>query len=141
MEPIRLPDGRAIPPEELTWTFARAAGPGGQSVNTTDSAVRLTWDVAGSRILHDEERERIRRRLAKRMAGGEVVVTAREHRSQWANRKAAMERLAVLIEQSIAPPPPGRRPTKPSASARARRVQGKRQRGEVKRQRQRPGDA
>lgn len=138
MEPIRLSDGRAIPAEELTWTFARADGPGGQSVNTTDSAVRLSWDVADSRILSDEERERLTRRLGARLVGTAVVVTGREHRSQWANRKAAAQRLTDLIDQALAPPPPARRASKPSRTARAKRLQHKRQRGEVKRLRRRP---
>jgi ribosome-associated protein len=138
METLRLLDGRAIPASELTWSFARASGPGGQSVNTTDSAVRLAWDVAGSAVLADDERERIRQRLRRRVVDGALVVTAREHRSQWANRRAASERLVELVDRALAPPSPQRRATKPSASARARRRQDKRQRGEVKRLRQRP---
>lgn len=138
MDTIRLHDGRAIPEAELAWSFARSSGPGGQSVNTTDSAVRLAWNVAGSGVVSEEERERIRRRLARRIVDGDLVVTAREHRSQWANRKAAAERLADLVDRALAPPPPQRRATKPSAGARARRRQDKRVRGEVKRLRQRP---
>jgi ribosome-associated protein len=140
MEPIRLGDGRAVPAEELAWTFARASGPGGQSVNTTDSAVRLAWDVTASRIFKEDERERIRRRLASRLSDGILVTTAREHRSQWANRKEAAGRLVELVDRALAPAPPNRRPTKPSRSARTKRLQGKRQRGEVKKMRQRPGD-
>ncbi len=138
MDTLRLLDGRAIPASELTWSFARASGPGGQSVNTTDSAVRLAWDVAGSAVLADDERERIRQRLRRRVVDGALVVTAREHRSQWANRRAAAERLIELVDGALAPPSPQRRATKPSASARARRRQDKRVRGEVKRLRQRP---
>jgi ribosome-associated protein len=138
VETIRLRDGRAIPAAELTWKFARASGPGGQSVNTTDSAVRLAWDVTGSAVLADDERDRIVQRQRRRIVDGALVVTAREHRSQWANRRAATERLVDLVDRSLAPPAPQRRATRPSASAKARRRQDKRIRGEVKRLRQRP---
>ncbi len=139
MDTLRLRDGRAIPAQELTWTFARATGPGGQSVNTTDSAVRLAWRVTGSAILAADEQERIRRRAARRIVDDALVVTAREHRSQWANRKAAADRLVDLVDQALAPPPATRRSTAPSASARAKRRRHKRERGQVKRLRQRPG--
>jgi ribosome-associated protein len=138
VETIRLRDGRAIPAPELTWSFARASGAGGQSVNTSDSAVRLAWDVTGSAVLSDAERDRIGQRLRRRIVDGALIVTAREHRSQWANRKAAAERLVDLVDRALAPPAPQRRATRPSASAKARRRQDKRIRGEVKRLRQRP---
>jgi ribosome-associated protein len=138
VDSIRLHDGRAIPEAELRWSFARASGPGGQSVNTTDSAVRLAWAMAGSQVLTQEEAERVVRRLRRRIVDGALVVTAREHRSQWANRRAAADRLVELVDRALAPAPPQRRPTAPSASARARRRQAKRMRGEVKRLRQRP---
>lgn len=138
MEALRLQDGRAIPAHELLWSFARASGPGGQSVNTTDSAVRLSWDVSASRILTPEERALVARRLSARMTGTLVVVTAREHRSQWANRSAAAQRLARLVDGALAPPGPHRKATKPTGAARAKRFQGKRARGELKRMRQRP---
>jgi ribosome-associated protein len=107
-------------------------------VNTTDSAVRLAWDVTGSAVLTDAERDRIGQRLRRRVVDGALVVTAREHRSQWANRKEAAERLVDLVDRALAPPGPQRRATRPSASAKARRRQDKRIRGEVKRLRQRP---
>lgn len=139
MDVLRLADGRAIPAAELRWTFARASGPGGQSVNTTDSAVRLAWDTTTSTVLTGDEREQLQRRLVPRMRDGELIVTAREHRSQWANRRAAAERLLALIESGLAPPPANRRATRPSRNARARRLASKRRRADVKRTRQRPG--
>ena len=136
----RLADGRAIPAAELTWTFARASGPGGQSVNTTDSAVRLAWDVAHSAVITDDERTAIERRLTRRIIDGALIVTAREHRSQWANRTAALHRLVDLVDAAIAPPGPPRHPTRPSRRARAKRLQDKRRRSEVKSFRRPPAD-
>lgn len=141
METLRLRDGRAIRDQELQWSFARASGPGGQSVNTTDSAVRLAWDVAATATLTSEERERVLRRLGDRRSGTVLVVTAREHRSQWANRRAAAERLLELVDRALTPGPQQRRPTAPSRAAKSERRAAKRRRGEVKRMRQRPGGA
>lgn len=138
METLRLHDGRAIPEHELHWTFARASGPGGQSVNTTDSAVRLAWDVSATAVLSSDERERVLNRLGSRLTGKVLVVTAREHRSQWANRRAAADRLLELLDRALAPGPAQRRPTGPSRAAKAERRATKRRRGEVKRMRQRP---
>ncbi len=138
MDALRLRDGRALPEQELRWTFARASGPGGQSVNTTDSAVRLAWDAAQSAVLTDDERQRIMGRLARRVVDGTIVVTAREHRSQWANRQEAADRLVTLIDRALEPGPAARRPTRPSRAAKARRRNTKRQRGELKQLRSRP---
>jgi ribosome-associated protein len=127
-----LPRGLTVPATELVERFSRSAGPGGQSVNTTDSRVELEYDVATSTALTDEQRARALRNLDGRLVGGRLIVTASEHRSQHRNRVAARERLADLLRTALAPPPPPRRPTKPSAGARRRRLEAKKQRGETK---------
>jgi len=127
-----LPRGLTVPATELVERFSRSAGPGGQSVNTTDSRVELEYDVAASTALTDEQRARALRNLDGRLVGGRLIVTASEHRSQHRNRVAARERLADLLRTALAPPPPPRRPTKPSAGARRRRLEAKKQRGETK---------
>ena len=86
--------GTTIPPEELSWRFSRSAGPGGQSVNTTDSRVELSYDLAGSTALPPAQKQRALRALAGRLADGVITVTASEFRSQLRNREAAAERLA-----------------------------------------------
>jgi ribosome-associated protein len=131
--------GRVIPPEDLSWRFSRSPGPGGQSVNTTESRVELSFDLAGTDVLPPELKERALRALAGRLAGGVVTVTASEHRSQLRNREAAAERLSALLTEATAPPPPPRRPTRPSRAARERRLADKQRRSEVKRLR-RPTD-
>jgi ribosome-associated protein len=128
-----------IPEAELRWRFSRASGPGGQGVNTTDSRVELSFDVARSTALGPTYRARALDRLADRLADGVVTVVATEHRSQLRNREAAETRLAELLAQAIAPPPRPRRPTRPTAASRERRLAAKRRRGETKRLR-RPGD-
>lgn len=124
--------------DELSWRFSRASGPGGQGVNTTDSRVELSFDLARSPTFPEHLRERALTRLAHRLVNGVMTVVATEHRSQLRNREAARERLVALLEAATAPDPPPRRPTRPSAGARRRRLDAKTRRGETKRLRGRP---
>jgi len=130
----------AIPAEELSWRFSRSAGPGGQSVNTTDSRVELSFDVAGSTALPPVYKERALRVLAGRLSDGVLTVTASETRSQLRNREAAAERMSALLTQATAAPPKPRRPTKPSRAARERRREDKRRTSERKRLRRNQPD-
>jgi ribosome-associated protein len=127
-----------IPAGELSERFSRSSGPGGQSVNTADSRVELSFDVGRSSALPDPVRERLLHRLASRLNDGVLTVAASEHRNQLANRRAARARLAGLLREAAAPPPPSRRPTRPTRASRERRLTAKKRRGEVKRTR-RPG--
>ena len=129
------------PPEsELTWRFSRSSGPGGQGVNTTDSRVELSFDLANSPSVPEPLRARAQQRLAGRLVDGVLTVVAAEHRSQLRNRAAARERLAAALRAAMAPDPPPRRPTRPSAGARRRRLDAKTRRGQIKRLRGRPDD-
>jgi len=127
-----VPDGLSIPAAELVERFSRSPGPGGQSVNTTDSRVELEYDVTTSSALSDGQRRRATRNLAERLVGGRVVVVASEHRSQHRNRVAARERLAGLLREALAPPPPPRRATRPTLGSKRRRLEAKKQRGQTK---------
>jgi ribosome-associated protein len=131
--------GLVIPDDELSWRFSRSPGPGGQSVNTTESRVELSFDVARSEALPPALKERALQALAGRMSGGVITVTASEHRSQLRNREAAADRLSALLTGATAPPPRPRRPTRPSRAARERRLADKQRRSEIKRLR-RPAD-
>lgn len=133
-----LPDGLVVPAAELVERFSRSSGPGGQGVNTTDSRVELRWDVASSAAFADAQRERVLARLAHRLVDGVLTIVASEHRSQLQNRRAARARLTMLLTDALAPPPPARRPTRPSRAAKQRRLDTKRQRSQVKTLRARP---
>jgi ribosome-associated protein len=117
-----LPHGLVIPEGELVERFSRSSGPGGQSVNTTDTRVELVFDASRSEVLTEAQRTRV----------GTLRVVASEHRSQHRNRAAARVRLAQAIRSALAPPPPPRVPTKPSKGSRRRRLEAKRRRGQVK---------
>jgi ribosome-associated protein len=135
-----LPGGLVVPDGELVERFSRSSGPGGQSVNTTDSRVELRWDLLASAVLSDEQRDRLQERLPGRIVDGVLTVVASEHRSQLQNRTAARARLRMLLAEALAPPPPARRPTRPSRAARQRRIEAKRRRSEIKSTRRRPTD-
>ncbi len=122
-----------IRPEELSWRFSRSTGPGGQSVNTTDSRVELSFDLAGSASLGPVLKERALHALADKLVNGIITVTASEQRSQLRNREAALSRLAALLTAATAPPPAARRPTRPSRGAKERRLAEKRRRSHIKR--------
>lgn len=122
-----------IPERELSWRFSRSSGPGGQGVNTSDSRVELSWDVAGSPALTETQRARALERLAPRLVDGVLTVTASQFRAQLRNREAARARLQALVEAAVAPPGPQRRPTRPTRGSQRRRLDDKRRRAEVKR--------
>jgi ribosome-associated protein len=128
-----------IPAGELRERFSRSSGPGGQGVNTADSRVELSFDVAKSSAFSDRLRARVLERLAGRLVGGVLTIAASEHRNQLANRQAARDRLAVLLRDALRPPPTPRRPTRPSRGSVERRLSEKRRRGQTKRGRR--GDA
>ena len=131
--------GVVIPADELSWRFSRSPGPGGQSVNTTDSRVELGYDLAASEALSPLLKDRAMRALGGRLVDGVITVTASEHRSQLRNREAAAARLSALLTEATAPPPPARRPTRPSRAAKERRLADKQRRSRTKRLR-RPTD-
>lgn len=135
-------DHRFVVPEvELRERFSRSSGPGGQGVNTTDSRVELSWDIASSPSIPEWLRERLLARLSSRLAGGVLTVAASTQRAQLANRAEARERMASLLRAAAAPPPPQRRPTKPSRGAKERRLSEKKRRSQTKQGRRvRPDD-
>lgn len=131
------PRGLLIPAHELLEQFSHASGPGGQGVNTADSRVQLSLNLAATSALDETQRRRVMANLASRLAGGVLIIAAAEHRSQWRNRAAARERLAEILRRAVQPEAP-RRPTKPTLGSQRRRLQAKKRRSDVKRQRRAP---
>ncbi|HEX6587892.1 MAG TPA: alternative ribosome rescue aminoacyl-tRNA hydrolase ArfB [Longimicrobiales bacterium] len=122
----------AIPRSELTYRATRAGGPGGQHVNTSSTRVELTWDVARSASLTDEQRERLLARLARRIdSSGVLRMTDATTRSQHRNRERVTERFAGIVAGAFVEPKK-RKPTKPSRAAKQARLEEKRKRGETK---------
>ena len=124
-----------IPAKELQWRFSRASGPGGQGVNTTDSRVELLLDLEACSVLGPVRRARLLESLGSRLSDGCLRVVAAEERSQWQNRQAAMDRLSDLLREGLKPPPPSRKATRPGRGAVKRRLEAKKKRSDLKRQR------
>jgi ribosome-associated protein len=131
-DPIQV-RGAVIPADELSWRFSRSSGPGGQSVNTSDSRVELSYDLASSTALSPVLKQRALRALAGRLVDGVLTVSASEFRSQLRNREAAADRMAKVLTAATASPPKPRRPTKPTRGSQERRLAAKQRRSQIKR--------
>ncbi|MEO8425124.1 MAG: alternative ribosome rescue aminoacyl-tRNA hydrolase ArfB [Actinomycetota bacterium] len=139
MGPLRVTRSVLVPEGELKWRFSRSSGPGGQSVNTADSRVELSLDIETTTALGPVQRARALDRLAGRLVGGVLTVSSQEERSQLRNREIARKRLADVLAEAVAPPPPHRRPTRATRASTERRLAEKRRRAKIKRLR-RPDD-
>lgn len=139
-EPLVVREDLVLPADELRVSFSRSGGPGGQNVNKVETRVVLRFDVRGSRTLGEGQRRRIEEKLASRLTGeGELIVAADTHRERARNLAEARERLAALLRGALHRDPP-RKSTRPTRGSVRRRLQEKKRRGDVKRDRRRPRD-
>jgi ribosome-associated protein len=137
---LQITDTIAIPFDELQLSYVRAGGPGGQNVNKVSSKAVLRFDLRGSPSLPEAERARAMERLASRLTrDGELLLSSGEYRDQPRNRTAVIERLREVLAEAMRPPK-RRRPTRPTAGSRERRLQAKKLRGTRKRQRTQSDD-
>ena len=138
--PLNITPTIAIPRSELQYRASRAGGPGGQHVNTSSTRIELLWDLTGSTAVSDEQRERLRTKLAARLdSDGMVRVVASDRRSQGQNKQAADERLAALVKHALHVPKK-RRPTKPTRAAKEKRLSEKKHRSDIKKTRRSDDD-
>lgn len=138
MDGLRVTPRIIIDENELREQFIQASGPGGQNVNKVATAVQLRFNVARSPSLPDDVRQRLVVLAGRRMTqGGELVLTARSHRTQERNRQEARERLVALIRQAAIAPKP-RRTTRPTIASKRRRFEAKAARADIKRLRSKP---
>jgi ribosome-associated protein len=129
---MRVSDTIEIDDSELSESFVRASGPGGQNVNKVASAVQLRFDVRHSPSLPNDIAIRLMRLAGKRLTkDGVIVIIAQQHRTQERNRADARERLADLIREAEVPPVP-RRATKVPRAEKKRRIEGKKHRSRIK---------
>ena len=126
-----------IPRSDLRFRTSRAGGPGGQHVNKAETRVEVLWDMKGSPLLSEPERQRVLHKLANRIdTEGTLHVVADTRRSLTRNRDAAIARLETLVGDARRAPKP-RKPTKPSRASKEARLRAKRQRSRAKRERDR----
>jgi ribosome-associated protein len=139
MPELDIGASRALREEELAFRYTRSGGPGGQHVNTSSTRVELVFDLAGSPALTEPERALARRRLRSRLdSEGRLRVVAQDERSRARNRALAVERFCELMREALRPPPPPRRPTKPTRTATEQRLDTKRRAAARKRLRRPP---
>lgn len=138
--PLVITPRLVLPEAELSWRFSRSSGPGGQSVNTSDSRAELSLDVARSPTLPEHLRTRALAHLAGRLVDGVLTVSSQQERSQLANRAICERRLAQTLREAVSPPPPPRRATRPTRGSKERRIAGKKERGQTKAMRRKPTD-
>lgn len=137
---LRINGRLVIPRAELRYAASRSGGPGGQHVNTSSTRIELWWDVAGSPALTEEQRRRLLDRLGSRLDGaGRLRVVSGVHRSQLRNRETVTERFREIVAEALVVPKI-RRATTPGRAAREARLEQKRRRGALKRQRRRRDD-
>ena len=129
---LRINDHIAIDDSEISESFIRSSGPGGQNVNKLSTAVQLRFDVRHSSSLPPEVRARLERLAGRRLTrDGVLVITAQRYRTQERNRDDALTRLIELIRAAAVRPTP-RRPTRPTLGSKVRRLEGKKRRGSIK---------
>jgi len=124
-----------IPASDIQWRFSRSSGSGGQNVNKIDSRVEIIFDVRKSKVLTPYQKHRIINQDATKLVNGCICIAVQDKRTQYQNRQLALNRLATTLRDLLKPPPKKRRETIPTRSSQIKRIELKKQRGELKRNR------
>ena len=129
-----------IPANEIKWRFSRSSGSGGQSVNKTDSRVEIIFDVSESKALNPYQKHRIASQSKIKIVNGCICIAVQNKRTQYQNRQLALNRLASILRDLLQPLPKKRRKTIPTRSSQRKRIESKKKRGELKKNRQSKSD-
>ena len=132
---IRINSRIIIPSNELEWRFSRSSGSGGQNVNKTESRVEIIFNIDHSTVLSPHQKFRIINQLKTRIIHGSIRIVVQDKRTQYENRKLAISRLTYLLKAQLKSQEKARKKTKPTRASKRRRVELKKQRGELKRNR------
>ena len=124
-----------IPSRELKWRFSKSSGPGGQKVNKTDSRVEIIFNIEKSKVLNDYQKRVIMKNLKNKLVKNSLCVAVQDKRNQLLNRQIAIFRISSLIRNSLKNPSKRRKATKPSKASQNKRVDSKKKRGELKKNR------
>ena len=124
-----------IPASEIQWRFSRSSGPGGQNTNKTDSRVEILFNVSESKTLNPYQKCRISIQDEIKLINGCICIAAQDKRTQYQNRQLALNRLALTLREILKPSPKKRKETIPTRSSQRKRVESKKKRGELKRNR------
>ena len=133
---IRINSRIVIPSHEIEWRFSRSSGSGGQNVNKTESRVELLFNINHSQVLSPYQKFRLINQLKNKIMHGSICIKVQDKRTQYENRKLAISRLGDLLRDQLKSQVKARRETKPTRASQRRRVELKKKRGELKRNRQ-----
>ena len=133
---LRIDNKLEIPANEIHWRFSRSSGAGGQNVNKTDSRVEIVFNVSESKTLTPYQKYRISIQDEVKLSNGCICIAVQDKRTQYQNRQLALTRLTSTLRELLKPPPKTRRETIPTRSSQRRRIESKKKRGELKRNRQ-----
>ena len=133
---LRVNTKLEIPMNEIQWRFSRSSGAGGQNVNKTDSRAEIVFNVSESKTLTPYQKHRITVQDKVKLINGSICIAVQDKRNQYQNRQLALSRLASTLKELLKPPPKKRRATIPTRSSQRKRVESKKKRGEIKRNRQ-----
>ena len=133
---LRINTKLEIPASEIQWRFSRASGAGGQNVNKTDSRAEIVFNVIESKALTPYQKHRISIQDKVKLINGSICIAVQDKRTQYQNRQLALSRLTSILRELLKPPPKKRRETIPTRSSQKKRVESKKKRGEIKKNRQ-----
>ena len=133
---LRINNKLEIPDNEIKWRFSRSSGAGGQNVNKTDSRAEIVFNVSESKTLTPYQKYRISIQDEVKLSNGCICIAVQDKRTQYQNRQLALTRLTSTLRDLLKPPPKTRRETIPTRSSQRRRIESKKKRGELKRNRQ-----
>ena len=133
---LRINTKLEIPDNEIKWRFSRSSGAGGQNVNKTDSRAEIVFNVSESKTLTPYQKYRISIQDEVKLSNGCICIAVQDKRTQYQNRQLALSRLTSTLRELLKPPPKKRRETIPTRSSQRKRIESKKKRGELKRNRQ-----
>ncbi len=133
---LRINSKLEIPGNEIKWRFSRSSGAGGQNVNKADSRAEIVFNVSESKTLTPYQKYRISIQDEVKLSNGCICIAVQDKRTQYQNRQLALTRLTSILRGLLKPPPKTRRETIPTRSSQRRRIESKKKRGELKRNRQ-----
>ena len=133
---LRINAKLKIPENELKWRFSRSSGVGGQNINKTESRAEVIFNVSNSKALTPYQKHKISIQSKFKLINGSICIAVQDQRTQYQNRKIALSRLASTLQELLKPPSKKRRRTKPTRSSQIKRVESKKKRGEIKKNRQ-----
>ena len=125
-----------IPSRELKWRFSRSSGPGGQKVNKTNTRVEIIFNIKESKVLNDYQKKVLTKKLKNKLVNDSICLAVQEERNQLLNRQIAIKRISSEIRNSLKNSSKIRKATKPSKASQNRRLDSKKKRGELKKNRQ-----